>query len=122
MNIVVPSGSPVEATRTTYIGGDVATSHTAHGASEYAGMREFEVVVAATAVDGTTPTLDVTLEGSITGTGSWYTIATVDQITTEGTKREFVSDVILPGYLRVVETIGGTDPEFTYSVALLVSQ
>lgn len=107
------------ASRYDYVGGDRATDLRANGAVDYAGLKEAELVVSVSAKAGTTPTLDVTLEGSVDGT-NWYVIATVAQYAdATGTKRAFVTDAILPSYLRVHSVLGGTDPSFTYTVVLL---
>lgn len=121
-----PAQTPIHASaartasRYDYVGGDRATNIQANGAVDYAGLKECELVVSVSAKAGTTPTLDVTLEGSVDGT-NWYVIGTVAQYAdATGVKRTYITDAILPGLLRVHSVIAGTNPSFTYAVVLLV--
>jgi hypothetical protein len=72
-----------------------------------------------TEVDGTSPELDVIIEHSTSGSGSWATLATFSQVTTApGAQRV----VVAPGttvrrYLRAVYTLDGTTPVYTLAVA-----
>lgn len=82
-----------------------------------------------TAASGTTPTLDVTIERFDVLSGKWVALpgAAFAQKTTTGTDdltiypgiaetaNRSVSDVIGEAY-RVVWTIGGTTPSFTFSI------
>lgn len=67
-----------------------------------------------TAASGTTPTLDVTIEDTLDGT-TFQTVGTFAQKT--GTGREVI-DIAAPfaNRLRIVWTIGGTSPSFTFQV------
>jgi hypothetical protein len=76
-----------------------------------------DLVVSAHA--GTSPTLDVKLQTSKDGTGSgagaWVDVASFAQITeTDGTSRKIFN--ALDRFVRIVATIGGTTPSYTYSV------
>lgn len=65
-----------------------------------------------TAASGTTPTLDVTVEGSRDGS-TWYTLGTFAQKTAVSTERKsFPCD----RFVRTRRVIGGTTPSFTYSI------
>lgn len=66
-----------------------------------------------TAASGTSPTLNVTIEGSDDGT-NWYTLGTFAQLTAAGTERKAF---LTARYVRSRSTIAGTTPSFTYSVA-----
>lgn len=73
--------------------------------------------LAVTASSGTTPTLDVALEWSMDGGTTWSPAETADsftQMTGTGSKVK-VFTVKSPTY-RVVWTIGGTTPSFTFWV------
>lgn len=74
------------------------------------------LVVNVTAASGTTPTLDLAVQWSVDGT-TWAPAETPDaftQITTTGAKVKTFT-VKAPSY-RVVWTIGGTTPSFTFTV------
>lgn len=109
------------ATRTDYLGGDPASDRQAAG-NQLTGARAVTVVVSVTAKSGTTPTLDVVLEGSVDG-ASWYTLATVAQYAdATGTKKaSTTAGEVLPPFIRAVSTIAGTDPSFTFSVHVLAN-
>jgi hypothetical protein len=67
-----------------------------------------------TAASGTTPTLDVTIQDTLDGT-NWFTIGTFAQKTTAALE---VINVTVPfaDRLRVLWTIGGTTPSFTFAI------
>lgn len=70
------------------------------------------LTLAVTAASGTSPTLDITIQGS-DDASTWYTLGTFTQKTTTGTeKRAFPA----APYVRYASTIGGTTPSFTYSI------
>jgi len=74
------------------------------------------LLVNVTAVSGTTPTLDLAVQWSVDGT-NWAPAETPDtftQITAIGLKAKTFA-VKAPSY-RVVWTIGGTTPSFTFTV------
>lgn len=80
------------------------------------------IIVAAhvTAVSGTTPTLDVTLEQSANGSTGWATVAgsALTQMTAAGNRIGFA--VPSQPYVRVKATIGGTTPTITGAIAVVV--
>lgn len=71
-----------------------------------------------TAVSGT-PTLDVTIEHSTTGAGSWSTLATFSQVTTAVASQRLTvaAGTSVRRYLRAVLTVAGSDPSYTVAVA-----
>lgn len=74
------------------------------------------LLVNVTAASGTTPTLDLAVQWSVDGT-NWAPAETPDsfsQITATGAKVKSFT-VKAPSY-RVVWTIGGTTPSFTFTV------
>ena len=66
-----------------------------------------------TARTGTTPTLDVTIQTSYDGT-TWRNAGTFTQATAVGQQR---GSFMLDRYVRAAWTIGGTTPNFTFSIA-----
>jgi hypothetical protein len=108
--------------------GDLALSLTAAGAgttnsgSIAPGGRSGAVFVGVhcTAITGTTPTLDVSLEESTTGESAWTAVAgsAVTQVTAAGHRVAFA--VPTKNFVRVVATVGGTTPAVTARVAVLV--
>lgn len=82
--------------------------------SEETGRRRtLALVLAVTAASGDTPTLDVTVQTSRDGS-TWYTAGAFTQATGTGTQRK---TFVLDRYVRVVWTIGGTTPSFTFSAS-----
>jgi hypothetical protein len=80
----------------------------------------FSVVVSVTAVTGTTPTLDVSIEESDDSGTSWYKVFDFPRITATGVYRS----PRLPqngNRRRYVQTVGGTTPSFTRSISALQS-
>jgi len=82
------------------------------------------VVLSATNVSGTSPTLDVKLQTSATVGGTYADIsgATFTQVTDAADSTEkIVLDVgsVATDFIRAVGTLAGTSPVFEYSVALL---
>lgn len=83
----------------------------------YAAPAVMSLAVNVTAVSGTTPTLDLTVEWSTDAGATWYKAQPVDsltQITAVGT----VVKAFTPKapHFRLVWTIGGTTPSFTFAV------
>lgn len=93
------------------------------------GFRGVVLHLDVTAASGTTPTLDVKIQGQDTLSGNWFDLpgASFTQKTTTGsdelyiypgtaeTANEKVS-YSLPNNFRAVATIGGTTPSFTFSL------
>jgi len=76
--------------------------------------RELIATLDVTAASGTTPTLDVKLQHSPDG-AIWSDLGTAfAQKVAAGTEVKTFTGI--HGFLRVVSTIGGTTPSFTYSV------
>lgn len=79
--------------------------------------REVNLMVSVTAVSGTNPTLDVSVEWSPDGS-AWYVADTADTFTQITAARKTTKQFTCKGpNLRVAWTIGGTStPTFTFSV------
>lgn len=77
---------------------------------------EMVLYVNCTAVSGTTPTLDISYETTMDGGTTWFTHTSLTQLTATGTERK-----VIPAPIgiesRILCTIGGTTPSFTFSVA-----
>jgi hypothetical protein len=74
-----------------------------------------------TAASGTTPTLDIDLEVKDPLSGQWFTLVSLTQATGVTTQRlatglADLADVVF----RAVWTIGGTTPDFTFSLCFVV--
>lgn len=71
--------------------------------------------LAVSAHAGTTPTLDVKIQTSNDGSTGWTDAGSFAQVTTtDSTTRKVVTG--LDRFVRVVATIGGTTPSYTYAV------
>jgi hypothetical protein len=77
------------------------------------------VLVHCTAITGTTPTLDVSLEESTNGETGWTAVAasSTPQVTAAGNFVAFA--VPAKNFVRVSATVGGTTPSVTARVAIL---
>lgn len=75
------------------------------------------LLVNVTAASGTTPTLDITVQWSPDGGATWASADPVDsftQITAAGNVAKRFA--VKANVYRIVYTIGGTTPSFTFSV------
>ena len=80
----------------------------------------YEVNIPVTAVTGTTPTLDVSIEESDDGGTNWFKVYDFPRITATGMYRS--PKLPLTGNrVRYVQTVGGTTPSFTRAVNRLQS-
>jgi hypothetical protein len=71
--------------------------------------------VAVTAVSGTTPTLDISIEETKDGGTNWYKIYDFERITATGTYRS--PQIAFEGtQYRIVRAVAGTTPSFTMSM------
>ena len=74
-----------------------------------------EVELKVTAVSGTSPTLDVYIEGKFETTGDYKTLASQTGITSTGTWFFTINPLVFR-YVRVRWVVGGTSPSFTFGV------
>lgn len=74
-----------------------------------------------TAVSGTSPTLDITIEESPDGI-EWFDSGYSFTQVTSAEKQRLVMDAIGGYHLRAVCTIGGTSPSFTFSLDMVGKQ
>lgn len=107
--------------------GDVAVTQTAAAAGTYTSgpvansgtAADVVLMVHCTAITGTSPTLNASLEGSSDGS-SWSAItgSSITQITAAGS--QMANARISTPFVRVTSTVGGTSPSVTYRAAVLV--
>jgi len=95
-------------------------AETADGNSEdFENFQNYEQAVFyldVTAVSGTSPTLDVTIEEKDPVSGKYFTIGTFAQKTATGSER-IVINPLYGTILRAKWVIGGTSPSFTFSLS-----
>lgn len=118
------------AKRTQTILASASRTSTANSNSQECDTKGAQFYLDVTAVTGTTPTLDVKIQAWVVGTSAtWIDLpgALFAQATGTGTQiltvypgvtqtaQEAVSDV-MPAIFRAVATIGGTSPDFTFSL------
>lgn len=77
------------------------------------GLLNARFLLSVTAVSGTSPTLDITIEGK-TRAGNYVTIATFAQVTTANSQSVNV-ERISQNY-RLSWVVGGTTPNFTFEI------
>ncbi|MFX0198554.1 MAG: hypothetical protein ACFFCW_20735 [Candidatus Hodarchaeota archaeon] len=82
-------------------------------------FKEANFVLKATAKSGTTPTLDVTIQVKDEVTGDYFDLVTFTQLTDIGSELKKVSDG-LGKTIRVSWEIGGTSPQWTFTVTAVV--
>jgi hypothetical protein len=75
-----------------------------------------EIEVKVTAVSGTTPTLDVYIEGKFEATRDYKVLASQTGITSTGVWFLVINPLVFR-YIRVRWVVGGTTPSFTFTVA-----
>jgi len=74
-----------------------------------------EIEIKVTSVSGTSPTLDVYVEGKFEASGDYKTLASQTGITSTGSWFFTVNPLIFR-YVRVKWVVGGTSPSFTFGV------
>jgi hypothetical protein len=87
------------------------------------GVSTLAVNVNVAAVAGTSPTLNVYLEG-LDAVGNWYLLWQPAQITVAGSVPTSVgpgcaTNVVVPPSVRFRWVLGGTSPSFTFSVSIV---
>lgn len=100
-----------------------SASRTANGNGSAISIRGLTGLIAfvldVTAQSGTTPTLDVDIQAYDPLSGKWSVIASFTQVgAATGTERITVTD-IPEQEVRAAWTLGGTTPDYTFSVAAL---
>jgi hypothetical protein len=75
-----------------------------------------EIEIKVTSVGGTTPTLDVYIEGKFEATGDYKVLASVTGITSTGVWFVTINPLAFR-YIRVRWVVRGTSPSFTVTIA-----
>ena len=83
---------------------------------DVSGVSALEVELKVTSVSGTSPALDVYIEGKFEATGDYKTLASQTGITSTGTWFFTINPVIFR-YIRVRWVVRDTSPSFTFTVA-----
>lgn len=104
--------------RATTIVASAARTASGNGDAVATNANSINLLVNVSAASGTTPTLDLKLQYSHDGGTTWGDAETSDTFTQITTTKVVAKrfDVKGPHY-RVVWTIGGTTPSFTFSVS-----
>jgi len=76
-----------------------------------------EVEIKVTSVSGTTPSLDVYIEGKFEATGDYKVLASVTGITSTGMWFLTINPLVFR-FIRVRWVVGGISPSFTFTVAV----
>ena len=99
---------------TLYSGTVTANGNTAD--IDVSTISALELELKVTSVSGTSPTLDVYVEGKFEATGDYKPLVYQTGITATGTWFFTINPVIFR-YIRVRWAVGGTSPSFTFTVA-----
>jgi hypothetical protein len=83
---------------------------------DVSGISALEIELKVTAVSGTSPTLDVYIEGRFEVTGDYKVLAAQTGITGTGVWFFTINPCVFR-YIRVRWVVGGTSPRFTFTVA-----
>jgi hypothetical protein len=73
-----------------------------------------DIILDVPAVLGTSPTLDVVVQTTLSVSGSWRTVKAFQRFVAPGVQK--IPIVACDRFVRVVRTIGGTTPSFTFGV------
>ena len=99
---------------TLYSGTVTASGNTAD--IDVSTLRSMRIMVKVTAVSGTTPTLDIYVEGKYEATGDYVPLLSGRGITATGVYELGQLDNLCFRYIRVRWSISGTSPSFTFTV------
>lgn len=105
----------VDSVDLTLAGSAARTASGNGAAADVAARRTLSVLLDVTAAAGTSPTLNVTVETSHTGTSGWRSMGSFVQAIAVSSERKSFGGA--DRHVRVVWTLGGTSPSFTFSVA-----
>ena len=99
---------------TLYSGTVTANGNTAD--IDVSGLRSIRVMAKVTSVSGTSPTLDIYIEGKYEATGDYVTLLSKTGITATGVYELGQLDNLCFRYIRVKWVLGGTSPSFSITV------
>jgi hypothetical protein len=113
-NLIGLTPSPIPTIVADVASAAITSSNTVAAITPSFGL-SYELVIPVTAVSGTNPTYDISIEESDDSGTSWYRVYDLPRITTTGVYR--TPKLSLSGNrVRYVQTIGGTSPSFTRSI------
>ena len=105
------------------IAGHVGAARTATGQSSAVDLRDYDGevlwILDSTAGTGSSPTMDVTIEDSADGSGSWAAIsgAAFTQVTGSASQQKLgINKDSCKRYVRIKFTLGGSTPSFHFAV------
>jgi len=98
---------------TLYSGTVTSSGNSTDISVDYFSAAELELKV--TSVSGTSPTMDIYIEGKFEATGDYKTLASQTGITATGTWFFTINPLIFR-YIRIRWVVGGTSPSFTFTV------
>ena len=101
--------------------GDSVSVKGSHGDDVTAASQGFLAVFQLTAADGTSPTVDASVETSFDGGTTWHTVAEMTQMTAAGEQNEMKVISTLGGLIRATLDVGGTAPPNVTGTILLAS-
>lgn len=98
-----------------------SASRTTNGAKGFANSaRKLALILDVTAFSGTTPTLDVAVNGIDPASGEKVLLKSFTQAVGNGTEAIYIgldADTVVPfRKMEVAWTLGGTNPDFTFSI------
>jgi len=99
----------------TLLGSAARTASGNTGDIDILHYRNLDILIDVTSVSGTSPTLDVYIDGKFAAVGKHYPIASVTGITATGQWLLQLRNIPYR-YIRVRWVIGGTSPSFTFGV------
>ena len=113
MSDIQQANIPASTVTLLAVGGR-STTVTGSAVTGLAAAKQLVMQLDVTTASGTSPTLDVVVQDTVDGS-NWNTIATFAQAT--AVTREVIRlTTAFTDQLRVVGTIGGTTPSFTFAV------
>jgi len=95
-----------------------STTQTASGSGsdvDVGNIRNLDIEIKVTSVSGTSPVLNIYIQGKQTGTGDYFDIASYTNITAVGSYRLSLTNVPYR-IIRVRWEVSGTSPSFTFQV------
>ena len=101
--------------------GDSIAVKGSQGDDVTAASQGFLAVFQLTAADGTSPTVDASVETSFDGGTTWHTVAEMTQMTAAGVQNEMKVISTLGGLIRAKLDVGGTAPPDVTGTILLAS-
>lgn len=119
VNVVTAANLNFPQTQPDVASASITTTATTAAITPTFGI-SYEVNIPVTAVTGTNPTMDVSIEESDDGGTNWFKVYDFPRITVTGIYRSPLLPLI-GNRVRYVQTLGGTSPSFTRAINRLQS-